>query len=76
MGDTKQKAAAKAFTDKWLAKEGYEKGETQQFWTDLLHDVYGIERVTEYIEFEKRIKLDNNAHGFIDGYIPSVPVLI
>ena len=75
-GDRRIKAAAKAFADKWLAKEGYEKGETQQFWNDLLSDVFGIERLSDYIEFEKRITLANGAKGFIDGYIPSVPVLI
>ncbi len=75
-GDRRIKAAAKAFADKWLAKEGYEKGETQQFWNDLLGDVFGIERLSDYIEFEKRITLANGAKGFIDGYIPSVPVLI
>ncbi len=75
-GDRRIKAAAKTFADKWLAKEGYEKGETQQFWNDLLGDVFGIERLSDYIEFEKRITLANGAKGFIDGYIPSVPVLI
>ena len=76
MTDRDQKAAAKRFADKWLGKEGYEKGETQQFWNDLLRDVFGIDRVTEYIEYEKRITLANGAKGFIDGYISSVPVLI
>ncbi len=77
MTDKEQKAAARAFAEKWLKKEGYEKGETQQFWIDLLHDVFGIDRVTEYIEFEKRITMETAAKkGYIDGYIPSVPVLI
>ena len=58
MTDKEQKAAARAFAEKWLKKEGYEKGETQQFWIDLLHDVFGIDRVTEYIEFEKRITME------------------
>ncbi len=75
-GDRRIKTAAKAFADKWLAKEGYEKGEKEQFWYDLLRDVFGIDRVTEYIEYEKRITLANDAKGYIDGYIPSVPVLI
>ena len=30
--------AVKAFVDRWTGR-GYEKGESQQFWTDLLHDV-------------------------------------
>ena len=76
MSDAKQKQAAKAFSDKWQGKEGYEKGETQQFWNDLLGDVFGIERLSDYIEFEKRITLANGAKGYIDGYISSVPVLI
>ena len=54
MTDKEQKAAARAFAEKWLKKEGYEKGETHHFWDDLLHDVFGIDRVTDYIEYEKR----------------------
>ena len=45
MTDKEQKAAARAFAEKWLNKEGYEKGETHHFWDDLLHDVFGFRAV-------------------------------
>lgn len=38
--------AAKAFANEWKGK-GYEKGETQRFWTTLLRDVLGVERPEE-----------------------------
>ncbi|MCR5807498.1 MAG: hypothetical protein K6G68_10775 [Oscillospiraceae bacterium] len=79
MTDREQKAAAKAFAEKWLAKEGYEIGETQQFWNDLLK-VFGITDVSDYIEYEKRVELNQKSSKSqkcrIDGYIPSVPVMI
>ena len=37
-----QKQAAKQFVKEWAGK-GYEKGETQRFWIDLLHTVFGID---------------------------------
>ncbi len=35
MNAKEQKAAVKAFADKWKGK-GYEKGETHSFWIELL----------------------------------------
>ena len=37
--DTKQRQAAKAFAAKWSGK-GYEKGESQPFWIELLQKVH------------------------------------
>jgi len=68
-----QRKAAKEFADKWAGK-GYEKGESAKFWLSLLNEVYGIERPTDFIRFEDKVKLDNTS--FIDGYIPSTHVLI
>ena len=39
--DTQQKTAAKKFAEYWEGK-GYEKGESQKFWIDLLEHVYGV----------------------------------
>ena len=58
--------AVKAFVDRWTGR-GYEKGESQQFWTDLLHDVLDIETPSEIISFESQVKLASTS--FIDGYI-------
>ena len=71
----KQMAAAAAeFAARWAGK-GYEKGESQPFWIDLLTNVFGIEMPTNgFIRFEDHKKVD--ASNFIDGRIPSTRVLI
>ena len=74
MTDLEQKKKAKEFAEFWKDK-GYEKGQSQIFWTTLLTDVFGVENVSEFIEFEDQVHIDK-ATGFIDGYIPSTKVLI
>lgn len=71
--DTQQKTAAKKFAEYWEGK-GYEKGESQKFWIDLLEHVYGVENITEFITFEDQVHLDHTS--FIDGFIPSTHILI
>lgn len=72
-----QKQAAKAFVQEWSGK-GYEKGETQRFWIDLLHTVFGIDNPTKMMEFELPVKTITKEKGsdFIDGYITATKVLI
>jgi len=72
-----QKQAAKAFVQEWSGK-GYEKGETQRFWIDLLHTVFGIDNPTKMMEFELPVKTITKEKGsdFIDAYIHSTKVLI
>jgi len=74
MTEKEQKQAAKQFAEFWKDK-GYEKGQSQTFWIQLLSQVYGIERPEAFIEFEDQVHIDKNT-GFIDGYIPSTKVLI
>src|SRR5574344_1151052 len=74
MTDLEQKKKAKEFAEFWKDK-GYEKGQSQIFWTTLLTDIFGIENVSEFIEFEDQVHIDKNT-GFIDGYIPMTKVLI
>lgn len=74
MTDLEQKKKAKEFAEYWKDK-GYEKGQSQIFWTTLLTDVYGVENVSQFIEFEDQVHIDKST-GFIDGYIPSTKVLI
>ncbi len=73
MNDKEQKKAAKAFAARWEGK-GYEKGQSQQFWMDLLQSVYGVSNITEFISFEDQVHLDHTS--FIDGYIESTHVMI
>ncbi len=72
-----QKQAAKAFVREWSGK-GYEKGETQRFWIDLLHSVFGIDNPTRIMEFELPVKTFAKDKGsdFIDAYISTTKVLI
>lgn len=54
MQDNKQKIAARAFVEKWKGR-GYEKGESQTYWLELLHDVLGVERPGDIITFESQV---------------------
>ena len=69
----KRKKSVKEFVQRWTGK-GYEKGESQRFWIDLLQNVLGVTDATEYIIFEEQVKLDHTS--FIDGYINATHVMI
>jgi len=75
MKTEKQMAMAAAeFAERWKGR-GYERGESQSFWIDLLSNVFGIETPTDgFIRFEEHRMVD--ASNFIDGRIPSTRVLI
>ena len=68
-----QQQAARDFAAHWAGK-GYEKGESQIFWTTLLNQVFGIEHPETFIIYEHQVKLDHTS--FIDGFIPSTKVMI
>ena len=65
--------AAAAFAERWKGR-GYEKGDSQIFWADLLQNVYGVENIAEFIRYEEQVKVE--ATNFIDGHIRSTRVLI
>ena len=67
------KDAARAFAQRWAGK-GNERSDTQAFWIELLGEVFGVERPTDYIRFERDIKLGHVS--FLDAFIPSTHVLI
>ena len=72
--EKQQAAAATAFAERWKGR-GYERGESQPFWIDLLSNVYGIETPSNgFITFEDHRMVDSS--NFIDGRIPSSKVLI
>lgn len=73
ISEQEKKRAAKEFAAFWKDK-GYEKGESQKFWIELLTNVYGVSDATRYIEFEDQVKMDTTS--FIDGYISETKVLI
>ena len=73
MSKNTQDQAALKFQKDWNGS-GYEKGESQKFWIDLLTHLYGVTDIKGFIEFEKQVKLSHTS--FIDGYIPSTKVMI
>ena len=60
------------FSKQWEGR-GYEKGETQPFWLELLGILLDKD-ATDYIRFEEQVHLDNTS--FMDGYIDATHVLI
>ncbi len=75
MNKTEKKIAqaAERFAKRWEGK-GYEKGESQLFWTELLTEVFGIEEPSTFISFEDQVQLDHTS--FIDGYIDRTHTMI
>ena len=73
MTDTQQRAAAKAFAKNWKGR-GYEKGDSQIFWVELLTTVFGVTEISQFISFEDQVHLDHTS--FIDGYIEKTHVMI
>ena len=71
--DKQQAMAAAAFAERWKGR-GYEKGDSQVFWTELLTEVFGVENPSNFIRYEEQVKVDKT--NFIDGHIPSTKVLI
>ena len=50
MTDVEKRAAAKAFIAKWSGQVG-EKQNSQKFWFELLTDIFGVEHVTDVLDF-------------------------
>lgn len=72
--DKQMAVAAAQFAERWKGR-GYERGESQPFWIDLLSNVFGIETPSDgFITFEDHHMVD--ASNFIDGRIRSTKVLI
>lgn len=70
MNEDNQLEAAKNFALEWNGR-GNEDSDYQNFWRDLLHDVFGVERPTGFINFQKPV---GGKH--IDAYIAKTKVLI
>lgn len=73
MTDAQQRAAAKAFAKNWKDR-GYEKGDSQIFWVELLTMVFGVTEISQFISFEDQVHLDHTS--FINGYIEKTHVMI
>ena len=78
MTQLQQQNAAKKFSESWAVR-GYEKGESQKFWLDLLCNVFGVQDFTNFIFFEEQVKdkiQNKTITNFIDAYIPQTRVMI
>ena len=73
MSHSQTQEAVRVFIERWKGR-GYEKGESQQFWMDLLQNVLGVPNPVDIISFENQVKLANTS--FIDAYIAPTKVLI
>lgn len=65
-----RKVAAKKFAEEWAGR-GYEKGDAQTFWSDLLREVVGMDGVRNKCKFEYHV-----SGGYIDCLIPDSGVLV
>ncbi len=71
--DKQQSIAAAEFAKRWEGR-GYEKGDSQVFWMELLTEVFGVTNISGFIRYEEQVKVDKT--NFIDGHISSTKVLI
>ena len=53
MNQTQQAKAAKKFIENWIG-HGYEKGEIQKFWIDLLTTVFGVENIAQLLNCNEK----------------------
>ena len=72
--DQEQRQAAKDFYERYMNR-GKEKQDDQSFWNDLLHDVLGVERASDYIDYQKEVHFEDSVK-FADGYIRKTRILI
>ena len=75
MTDTQQREAARQFYYKWNGR-GREDEDARSYWIDLLQDVLGVDRVTDRVDFEKKVVGPDGNTKRIDVYIEETHVLI
>ncbi len=73
--DKQMSQAASEFAKRWNG-EGYEEGQGQLFWGDLLTKVFGVDDLTSFVRYEDQVKSDTSTTNFIDVRIPSTKVFI
>lgn len=71
MDSMQRKKNAAAFAAEWSGR-GYEKGDAQVFWTELLQQIVGMRNISRNVRFEYRTA----SGGFIDCLIPDAGVIV
>lgn len=75
--DREIKQNLKIQTKFWNNADGYEKGQTQQFWNSILRAFDSSIDPKNYIQYEKQVKDPASGNTkFIDGYIAHTRVMI
>ncbi len=75
MTDAQQREAARQFFYRWNGK-GREDEDARSYWIEILTNIVGVERVTERVDFEKKVIGPDGNTKRIDAYIPETHVLI
>lgn len=70
-----QREAARQFVNKWNGK-GREDEDARSYWIDILQKIFGMDDVTDRVEFEKKVVGADGNVKRIDVYIPETRVLI
>ena len=75
MTDAQQREAARQFFYRWNGK-GREDEDARSYWIEILTNILGVDRVTERVDFEKKVIGPDGNTKRIDAYIPETHVLI
>ncbi len=75
MTDAQQREAARQFYYRWNGK-GREDEDARSYWIEILTNILGVERVTERVDFEKKVVGSDGNTKRIDVYIPETHTLI
>ena len=75
MTDTQQREAARQFYYRWKDK-GKEDEDARSYWIEILSEIFGVDNVTQRLDFEKKVIGGDGNTKRIDVYIPETHVLI
>lgn len=75
MTDAQQREAARQFFYRWNGK-GKEDEDARSYWIEILTNILGVDKVTERVDFEKKVIGGDGNTKRIDVYIPETHVLI
>ncbi len=75
MTEAQQREAARKFIYRWKGK-GREDEDARSYWIEIMLHILGVERVTERVDFEKKVIGPDGNTKRIDVYIPETHVLI
>ena len=75
MTDTERREAARQFYYKWNGR-GKEDEDARSYWIDILVNIFGVDHVTDRVDFEKKVVSPAGTTNRIDVYIPETRVLI